>query len=165
MVALMNTFAEPSAMEYLAVGLMVTMTDQADCDVVSLRVPSCETMLTWRRVGADISEDSSPHLLLMSVPRVPEGNAMRAVLHPVPRDHRPWNLLDKDDQLTVGIDGRTAGSATVAWIAVKGSGLAEGKLQELIHWCHGGPVPDFRLSPAWLTLQEPPLVAEAGDRR
>jgi len=144
----MDTAAEPIGKRWLAVGLIVIMADLADCDLVSLRTPPpARPVMTWRRVGAEISEDSSPHLLLMSVPRVPDGNAMRAVLHPVPRDQRPWSLLDKDDQLIVGIDGRTAGSATVAWIAVKGAGLAEGKLQELIRWCHGGPVPDFSLSP------------------
>ena len=142
---LMNTSTELIAKGWLAVGLMVTMTDPADCDLVSLRTPPpARPVMTWRRVGTEISEDSSPHLLLMSVPRVPDGNAMRAVLHPVPRDQLPWRLLDKDDQLIVGVDGRIAGSATVAWIAVKsGAGLAEGKLHELIRWCHGGPVPDF----------------------
>ena len=129
---------------WVAVGLMVTLTDPADCELVSLQTPPpARPVMTWRRVGAEVTEDSSPHLLLMSVPRIPDGNAMRAVLHPVPRDQLPWRLLDKDDQLIVGVDGRTAGSANVVWIGVSGPGLAEGKLHELIRWCHGGPVPDF----------------------
>ena len=130
---------------WIAVGLMVTLTDPADCELVSLKTPPpLRPVMTWRRVDAEVTEDSSPHLLLMSVPRVPDGFAMRAVLHPVPRDELPWRSLSEDDQLVVGVDGRTAGSAIVAWIAVTGAGLVEGKSQELIRWCHGGPVPVFR---------------------
>jgi hypothetical protein len=141
---LMNTSTELIAKGWLAVGLMVTMTDPADCERIDLRVPPpLRPTLTWRRVGLEATEESPQRLLLISGPRVSDGNAMRAVLHPVPRDQPPWSLLAKDDQLIVGVDGRTAGSATVAWIAITGAGLAPGKLTDLIRWCHGAPVPDF----------------------
>jgi len=130
---------------WLAIGLMVRLTDPADCELVQQTIPPpARPVMTWRRVDAEVTEDSSPHLLLMSVPRVPDGNAMRAVLHPVPNDQLPWSLLAKDDQLIVGIDGRTAGSATVAWMAVTGGGLRRDRgIVDLIRWCHGGPVPDL----------------------